>query len=1025
MRTRPFNTILIFLFSAYIQYGFSQFNPYYNFKHLNVENGLVQNIVYHFLQDSRGYMWLGTRNGITVYDGIRTINFQHDEKNKETLGGNFITRILEDSDHLIWIGNDAGIDLYNRADNNFTHFGITMNDGHTEDGYSVLLGFSKRYELWYIDTKSKAIRIFNTKTKKTKLVIQTDAVDGMLYVNPVTGAVHIWSYLSIGTTHYIFQKDSLFLQENFFKNEKDGAEPSEIFHVFYQNDTTAWLSAAKGLIELNPVSHKYQLYNNMGNEPVIEVRYSTLSPRGMLWVSTGGHGVLTFDTKTKKFVDNFRNYLTDPFSICNNNIVSLYFDKVGNIWCGSYGNGVSYANVETRFFSKYLSKDEMDHWKKENNVFWVGEDLNGNIWCILQDVRGFWKLDSTLGVKEFRKTILENGEPFHGSIYQLHFYSKTSAWCLTDRGLFRYNIATNRMKQVDYHRLSDDLFGSYWTNIMMKLHDGSFLFSTMGGLYRINGNEEHEIIQPFSELNNLPFRSFDMIYEDHENNIYVKDIGNNLYVLGKSGGDKDYRIKKKIDFTGNIIQYYEYGTSIYIGSNQGLFILNKSNFAIEKPPVNETLPFTGINNVLVEKNKIWLFGDRGLYYYNIQEKTGRLFTDEDGLPSNKFNETSMVLTSGGKCIAGTKNGLVSFYPEKLVDIIYPPRAQLINMYVNDSAGSFIANPQETSKVDLEYYQNTFSFDFSCIGFQHAALSLYEYKLDGNDEKWIRSGTTHYTRYSKMPPGKYSFHLRTLDAKGQVSPYMKTLNIEIKKAFWQTNIFRVIMAALLGFLIWLAIKWYLTTRIRAQQREFEKQQAVEKERTRIATDMHDDLGAGLSSIRFISEKVKRDSISNVTKNDIDKILVSSSELIDKMNEIVWAMNEKNDSLGDLLFYIRSYAMEYCEEHGIQCGIKLPENIPDIFVSGEIRRNVFLTIKESLHNVVKHSEATSVDIDFQSISGLFAMIRDNGKGIGSLEIRKGKGGNGLRNMRKRIESIGGIFKMYNREGMVIEISVPLGV
>ncbi len=553
MRSHPFNTILIFLFSSFTLSGFSQqYNPYYNFKHLNVENGLVQNIVYHFLQDSRGYMWLGTRNGITVYDGIRTINFQHDDKIKGTLGGNFITRILEDSDHLIWIGNDAGIDLYNRANNDFTHFGITMDDGHTEDGYCVLLGFSDRYNLWLIDTKSKAIRIFNTQTKKTRKVILTDAVDGMLNVNPVTNAVHIWSYLSIGTTHYIFQNDSLVLQENFFKKEKDGAEPSEIFHVFYQNDTTAWLSSAKGLIELNPVSHNYKLYNKKGNTPVIEVRYATLSPRGMLWVSTGGHGVLTFDTKTKKFVDNFRNFLTDPFSICNNNIVSLYFDKVGNIWCGSYGNGISYANVETRFFSKYLSKDEMDKWKKENNVFWVGEDLNGNIWCILQDVRGFWKLDSTLRVKEFRKTILDNGEPYHGSLYQLYFYNSTTAWCLTDRGLFRYNIATNRMKRVDYHRLSDELFGSYWTNMMIRLHDGSFLFSTMSGLYRISGSEGHETIQPFSELNDLPFRSFDMIYEDQENNIYVKDIGNTLYILGTSAGDKDYRIKKKINFTGSI-----------------------------------------------------------------------------------------------------------------------------------------------------------------------------------------------------------------------------------------------------------------------------------------------------------------------------------------------------------------------------------------------------------------------------------------------------------------------------------------
>jgi hypothetical protein len=130
MHQRFQNTILVFLFSSCFQWvSGQQFNPYYNFKHLNVENGLVQNIVYHFLQDSKGYMWLGTRNGITVYDGIRTVNFQHDAKDNKTLAGNFITRILEDSDHQVWIGNNAGIDLFNRADNSFTHFGISMEDG--------------------------------------------------------------------------------------------------------------------------------------------------------------------------------------------------------------------------------------------------------------------------------------------------------------------------------------------------------------------------------------------------------------------------------------------------------------------------------------------------------------------------------------------------------------------------------------------------------------------------------------------------------------------------------------------------------------------------------------------------------------------------------------------------------------------------------------------------------------------------------------------------------------------------------
>jgi ligand-binding sensor domain-containing protein len=181
MRMRIINIALGLLsFVASYPVAAQKFNPYYNFKHLNVENGLAQNIVYHFLQDSRGYMWLGTRSGITLFDGVRTINFQHDDQDKKSISGNFITRILEDSNHQIWIGNNAGIGLFNQADNSFTHFSIPMADGHNEDTYCVLLGFTSRSDLCFIETKSKAIKIFNTKTKNFRFIISKGAVDGML-----------------------------------------------------------------------------------------------------------------------------------------------------------------------------------------------------------------------------------------------------------------------------------------------------------------------------------------------------------------------------------------------------------------------------------------------------------------------------------------------------------------------------------------------------------------------------------------------------------------------------------------------------------------------------------------------------------------------------------------------------------------------------------------------------------------------------------------------------------------------------
>src|ERR1700737_3302725 len=143
---------IAFIFLSIIIYNslFAQsLNPRYNFKHLNVQNGLAQNIVYHFLQDTHGYMWIGTRNGLTLYDGVRTINFFHDEKNERSISSNFITRILEDPLHRIWIGTDVGICLYNRTDNSFSNFNLLTVANKKEKTFCVPLGFINENELWY------------------------------------------------------------------------------------------------------------------------------------------------------------------------------------------------------------------------------------------------------------------------------------------------------------------------------------------------------------------------------------------------------------------------------------------------------------------------------------------------------------------------------------------------------------------------------------------------------------------------------------------------------------------------------------------------------------------------------------------------------------------------------------------------------------------------------------------------------------------------------------------------------------
>ncbi len=189
--------------------------PNYNFKHLNVQSGLPQNIVYHFLQDNRGYMWIGTHNGLSLYDGIKTTNFLHDDQNNKSIARNFISGIAEDSAGQIWVSNENGIERYNRFDNSFSHFGIDRLDGTKEYTYCQLLGFVSNSELWFLETKTKSVHELNTKTGKTSFISTLNAYNALLYKG-INNTIHLWSSYDKGTIHQVFKNRNYLTSKLFF-----------------------------------------------------------------------------------------------------------------------------------------------------------------------------------------------------------------------------------------------------------------------------------------------------------------------------------------------------------------------------------------------------------------------------------------------------------------------------------------------------------------------------------------------------------------------------------------------------------------------------------------------------------------------------------------------------------------------------------------------------------------------------------------------------------------------------------------
>ena len=210
----------------------------------------------------------------------------------------------------------------------------------------------------------------------------------------------------------------------------------------------------------------------------------------------------------------------------------------------------------------------------------------------------------------------------------------------------------------------------------------------------------------------------------------------------------------------------------------------------------------------------------------------------------------------------------------------------------------------------------------------------------------------------------------------------------------------------------------------ERKEFEKQLAVvtaqQEERNRISADMHDELGSGMTHIRLMSELAKSKMKQNIPV-EIEKISQSADDVLNKMNAIIWSMNSKNDSLGNLISYIRAYSTEYLEGTSVNCKVTIPRDIPEKELSGDKRRNIFLCVKETLNNMLKHSGATGLTIDILTEGVLTIRIHDNGKGIDLQKIRQF--GNGLQNIKRRMESIGGDFEIKNNNGTETILTLPL--
>jgi len=460
---------------------------------------------------------------------------------------------------------------------------------------------------------------------------------------------------------------------------------------------------------------------------------------------------------------------------------------------------------------------------------------------------------------------------------------------------------------------------------------------------------------------------------------------------------------------------------VWVGTrNSGVFCLTLDGLALKsatqfttKTGLTDNFAFSLCSD---DENVIWVGTESGLD--KIFSKNDQYIVGNVSRANNLFQAITRIVTPKDSTVwALTNEGSILKVFKRSHTSTYPTLPSILaSLKVNGLV-------QHELQKKFFYWENNLTFYVAAPSFIDEKSIQYRYRLKGSsNDQWSERSNNSIFNFINLPPGNYDFQV-LCDFPESIYPTQSfSYSFAIRPPWWQTLWFRIPAGLFVVGLLVFSFRFYYTRKLEKQQAFLEKKQAVERERTRIAADMHDDLGAGLSRIKFLSEMIgiKKQQHQPI-EEDISKIRQYSHEMIDKMGEIVWALNEKNDSLSHLISYTRSYAVEYLSQNGIACTVCIPDNPPTLFVSGEFRRNVFLSVKETLHNVVKHAQADKVAFTINVNRELTISIHDNGIGFDKKKIRAYS--NGLQNMEKRMRDIDGFADVRNKEGTMVTLTAPL--
>ena len=786
--------ILIFCFSLFVN-GFSQS---YNFTNYSINNGLSQSVVNCIFQDSKGYIWIGTQNGLNRFNGESFEVYSYNPDDTGSISNNWIYSMAEDHNGNLWIGTKGGINEYQVKRNKFRRIAYQTGFAYdvTQYGYDVIclnngnLLINTPPVLSVYDPKTDSLTHFQTKidydgsVKDVRIPILEDS------------GQRIWIGSTKGFGAFSLQTKE-FSVFPFLNKRGDSIRNVNVTALYKDKKGLIWVGTTSGLFNYHSTLKHFEEseFNTGPTEPFSFkntcIRSIIEDRTGDLIIGTEGKGLFVVSRHHQNPV-TIQNYTTQNSEIGHDIVHSLIIDRTENLWIGTL-QGISKTDLKKKKFNLYRRSNSPSSinlignviasiYKNDDGILWVGN------WG-----QGLNLVDRTTGqVEHFSTQQSGNHKLLNDFIHVIFKDSDKLIWLGTRNGICIYDKPGNRFVDYSDYFKQAALPTFNQVRIYTIIQDRSFNYwiGTQNGLYKINrAKSEVEVFQ--KEMDAEHQLSANLIYD------LLEDSDGLIWIATVSGLDRYNPATKKIkhfrksenglkdDFIISLCE--DRKNRIWVGTATYLSIYDKSDSSFTWYSQQQGLPNNRIFGIVKDKNDaMWVATGKGLCKYNEKQNSFHTFTLEDGLQSLEFNLRATYACPDGELLMGGMNGFNSFYPDSISQNPYLPNLVFTSFYTQKGAVKSYINLEESPDVVLDHNVSSFTIEFAALEFTNPQKNNYRYQMEGFSDDWTDIGNRKFVPFSALQPGDYTFKVKGSNNDGIWNNQEISIRITILPPWWKSN-----------------------------------------------------------------------------------------------------------------------------------------------------------------------------------------------------------------------------------------------